>query len=226
MFAFDLKTTAILTKKYLEAWRYDSQTIVHCLAVEHRFGRPCLAVQMEFLYKGYKRQDSSNPTGHALHSPLIRGYISAITGRIEHDPKFGKVKGFAPIDPWVHTTMAEWLRQLPQEVVAQQFSGRAVYRSEWETTRWKQQTAIREWDIENVLVLLNEAESPTLENAYFPGNFDSSCFDGKYGHNECEYLKVCYDPLTPEEALASGEYVRREPHYQKERDERKILEES
>ena len=224
LIALEFKTTGTMQKDYIESWRYSSQTVVETAAIEHIFGEPCVAVRMEFLWKGIRRKDERNVTGYSYYSPMVRGYrktvvdnpITPAESQVEYgfDSSLARKKGWEAFDPWSCFSVEEWLDTLPSEVLEAQYASHEVYRNYDEVQRWLKQTAICEQQIGEALCCLDEDAMIRT----FPGNFDESCYSDRFGH-KCDYLDMCFGGLTPEDALKSGEFVAREPHYGLEKGE-------
>ena len=225
--ALEFKTTAIKDgiplKKYLDGWRYDSQTIVHTHCVETVHGEPCLAVQMEFLRKRHKGKDASNPTGQVIYSPLIRGYRKAVVDGLGGDATYAysyeskRGAGWEAFDVWQDMGVEKWLANMPIDLLQQQFITRSIYRNHDEVQRWISQTAIREQEIATFVALHGGDATDSQLAATFPGLYNSACYDNMY-HKSCEFLPLCYEGLSASDAIASGEFQLRESHYSLEKE--------
>ncbi len=210
IFPLEFKTTGTNRDNYLDSWQYSSQILTHLLVGERLTGRPPAGVIMEFLYKGYKKQE---PEGTVYYSPYMRAYRNLLDGSFGYDSSLGRKKGWETFCPYEEIPMEDWVRQMPDEVLRAQFFTRLIQRNNRDLEIWKAQTVYEQRRIQEALVNTGfcDLESEALTE-FFPARLDECCFANKY-HAKCEMLKVCYGEI--DDPVGNG-YKAREPHHPQE----------
>ncbi len=217
----EFKTTGWISEQYVESWRYSTQTLSHCLDIQHKYGVTPAGVQMEFLYKGVKKKQEDGTVTY--YSPLVRGYrMQGEFGELTYgfDSSLARKKDWEVFDAYT-MGMEEWMNQLPEEVLDGMLFSSVIYRNPAELVEWQRQVSIRQGRIQAGLIILNE-DHPTEEAAdeimasIFPARLDQFCYSNQY-KKSCPYLEVCFHRI--DDPLGSGVFVKRVPHHEGEFDE-------
>ena len=240
---FEFKTKGGgMNKNYKESFSYSSQTLLHTYAIEQIYGVPCAGVHMEFLLKGMKRRNDKHVTGYNYYSPILLGLRnssmtpSAVPG-VEDFSKDNsedyhpwnalkaKTNKWTVFNSWEEfDSISDWIEIVgllgSHETWEELLDHTIVHRSEEEVDRWIRQVGIAETAIDGALEDLNPQTERSIMDTVFPGNFDETCFNDRFG-GRCSFCEpICFGTLTVEEALASGEFIEREPHYKAEKERR------
>lgn len=228
--ALEFKTTSIDRAGFFEAFRYDTQTLSHLFALEEKYGEVATAVQMEFLYKGYKREG-------LYYSPIVTGFrqivVDPLTGdtTINYNVENPRRKGWERFNVWEgdFQDKPEWMSPMEYWVehvmdymqCARQLFFCPVYRNERDLKEWldtvaEQEAANREGltSFEQGNITLDE-----LRHGYFPANMNRHCYYGRYGGKPCPYLPICYGQVDLDKVVGSDLYEIREPHHPQELEE-------
>jgi hypothetical protein len=219
VYPMEFKTTGYMSTSYVEAYRYDIQTLTHILSAEQKWKCEVGGVLMEFLYKGYRNRDKE--TGdYVYHSPLLKAWthVDEVTGEVEYTTEWevGRRKGWVKFDPMA-MGMKRWVDVLSVsergELEGMLFH-LPVQRSEKEMREWQEQMVLRQMDVREGIEKLNsepaENVADYLMRKYFPARYGRDCYDNKY-HKSCEFLDVCYGRI--DSPLESGRFVARKPHH-------------
>jgi hypothetical protein len=211
----EFKTTGWMNEDYIESWRYSTQTLSHCLDVEHSLGRAPVGVAMEFLYKGVRRR--ADDGSYIYYSPLVRGFkMEDEMGNVEYgfDSSLGRKKDWNAFDV-AAMGMENWFPLLPDDVLDGMLFNVMVMRNPDELDTWVKQTKLRQARIQAAIIQLFE-DKPSREAAeeimcnVFPARMDRYCFSNQY-HKKCPYLDICYGRV--DDPIGSGKFVEREPHH-------------
>lgn len=207
----ELKTTGYTDDRWLEKWRYDTQTLMHAWAAEEHYGRPCGGVKIEAFYKGYKGKDSEGSV--IYHSPLVRGYLKRGNPPFDEDEfswdkANARRKGWEGINVWEHMSMRDWVQLLPADTLRGQLFAVDVYRNEGEVEDWIARTVVEQREIREAVSNPDVDWLPRV----FPARMDSWCFQNMY-RRKCRFLPVCWEGIEPGE---SDLYRVRMPHHSTE----------
>jgi len=212
--ALEMKTHSYNRADYYEAWQSDLQTLMHVWAMRELFpDKEASHVLMEFLYKGYAKKVKGIKQ---YYSPLLRAYRKVGVppfDETEYLFEYTRRKDYDQFNVWEDFTPEQWLDLLPEQYQLQQISALPIHRMESEIDLWEKLTIARLDRADEGLIEL--AKDPEAVIRYFPGNYNELCMNNKYGYR-CDMYEACYTHKSPEQSLASGEYIIREKHYESE----------
>jgi hypothetical protein len=198
----------------------------------------CYAVDYEYLLKGRYQQDPWNSGHYKWQNPLIHfwkndGILNMMSGtRTGMDFKWKAGKGRMPAgwektdawqtqEPFNNMGVEEWIDILirhevqPEEgdVFQNIFRSEVIIRDRSHIEEWKVSTYWQEMRVRNALQSLDAGEGK-LE-IFFPKH-TNRCHDF-YG-NDCPFVQICHQNLSPAELVEEGLFKVRVPHHQEELD--------
>jgi hypothetical protein len=217
LWAFEMKTTGWMSDDWLEKWRYDSQTLMHCWAIERHMGRPCAGVIVEAFYKGTKRKRED--TGEDVYySPLIHGYVKKGVPPFDEDEfswdsANARRKGWESVDVWQGYSPKTWIAMLPEEILQAQLFSIEVFRSPGEIETWVRQTIIEQKSIQYGVekIVARDGDDWYMDDT-FPSRLNADCYSNKY-RRRCLFLPVCFQGIEP---VDSDLYIERTAHHPNE----------
>lgn len=195
-------------------------------------------VQMVYLIKGTRTDYPSGSGKPVQNSFLVRPWIKEGFSSPQfawswnwQDEVSNRTlgKSYRRVNIWELMSIKEWIELLAAGGI-QPEAGDALssvvimpppyIRDQIEIEDWVEQASYQEESIARNLadMEVNRAEDDirgdrhTQLNAYFPQHRRSCEYP-----TACTYKKLCFTPLTPEDALSSGLFVRRTPHHEGER---------
>jgi len=220
LWPLEIKTTGWMDDAYLEKWRYDSQTLMHCWAAEKHYGRPSAGVKVEVFYKGAKGKDRTTDEP-VWYSPFLRCYRKRgvppfESDEVSWDSAMGRRKGWEPWNVWEGGTIKEWVALMPEDLMGRQLFGVDVYRNEFETAVWLEQTILEQRRVRDALEQIEYTRDPNglIMSDVFPARLNADCFNNKF-RRKCHFLPVCWEGMEPGE---TDLYRVREPHHEGEFD--------
>jgi hypothetical protein len=186
-------------------------------------------VKMEFLIKGTRREHPQGSGRYVTYNPLIRAYrFRGITpDQDQYSWKYSSRKGWETFNVWEADDIGGvkgWVEMLKsgqveggEDCLAQTFVLNPPYmRLPEETERWERQTRMQEGAVSEGSGVVNagwcgdEVDMSYLDR-YFPQHTRSCDYP-----DACDYQSICWGSRSPEELLAEGRFIWREPHHEPE----------
>lgn len=183
-------------------------------------------VKTIFLIKGkqYEQNDGRKET----YSPLIRPYRKLVGGEWKYEPSYtfekpdgskGRLgKGWEPFHAWECEDVGfvkGWMERLagmPNVIEKQYYIPTDMYRNSDEVDSLIEEISSQEeWVRKCIVDCIGNGSSKagtTFLNEYFPMHRRSCVYPLK-----CQYWDCCYKPMTKEDPLATGDFVKRTPHH-------------
>jgi len=210
LYPLEFKTTSIATASYLEAYHYDTQTMLHTIATEARYKKPCSTVLMEHLYKGRKYNGQ-------FTSSLIRGFYNFDTQETSYSYKKNWQPFYLTSDladlyignelPQWMSPLEYWISTLPYSELRKHLLNNEVQHNQLALEEWTRATVFRE---RQIMACLQDNSISISET--FPKRMNRFCYSDRYSR-KCPFFSICFEGCKQPEELG---LIERIPHHEQE----------
>ena len=197
LWVINWKTTSDM-KDWTAKWEDDIQAMTEALLTQEDLGEEVRGCIFEGLYKGREYKDLSS-------SSLITGFLHT-SGEWKHEAPTGKGARteWTKTPVWKHRPLKEWIADLPEEVVSEQFiTSFPILKNDMVVREWLKQVVRKQTDIEYMLSPSVGEEDRLI---YFEQNLGWRC-------RWCPFRPACRQEATLEGLVEEGLLKVRKDHH-------------
>jgi hypothetical protein len=207
----EYKSTITASNKWLASWKYAIQLHLGIKAIEEEFVRRGVGEKITHAQiVGFLKGDDSKGF---LHHPYVWGYKNTETGKWTHEYSKARGASWTAAPVWEYPDgIVKWVQSLGEEIGRQQFPfSPPVMLDERMLNSWVSRRLSREIEIEAVREECREDWDSRV--VYFEPR-TRNCRPA-FG-DPCPYLGPCWNASIQRNPLATGDFIRRNPHHEME----------
>jgi len=207
----EYKSTITASMKWLASWKYAIQLHIGIKAIEEEFvrrgvGEKIAHAQIVGFLKGDWRSN------HLAH-PYVWAYRNSETGKWTHDYSKARGNTWSAAPVWEYPDgIVKWVQLLGEEIGKAQFPfSPPVSLNERMLDHWVSRRLSREIEVEQVREVCRKDFDARV--VYFEPR-TKNCRPA-FG-DACPYLGLCWNASIQQNPLATGDFIKRNPHHEME----------